>query len=165
MNFSRSGFGGGEVDAGEASFLRLFLRAVEIGGDFFAVGDVVVGENVSVGHVEDFEAEDAGHFLLVDEGGVGVHHEPGVVIEDGVVDAVGSAGADVGGGDAEVLNERREVGAAAEVANVDVVIDMGIAAGGVFFNAVGVAVAGSFVLGFFSTGRKRCRLWGWERLW
>ena len=142
-----------------------FLRGVEVRGDFLAVGDVVVGQHVGVGHVQDFEAEDAGHFLLVDEGGVGVLDEPGVVVEDGVVDAVGAAGADVGGGDAEVLDERREVGAAAEVADVDVVIDMGIAAGGVFFNAVGVAVAGSFVLGFSSTGRRRCRLWGWEPLW
>ena len=71
--------------------------------------------------MQDFEAEDAGLLLLVDEGGVGVADEPVVVVEDGVVDAVGAVGADVGGGDAEVLEEGREVGAGAEVADADVV--------------------------------------------
>ena len=46
--------------------------------------------------MEDLEAEDAGLLLLVGEGGVGKSGEPGVVVEDGVVDAVGTVGADVG---------------------------------------------------------------------
>src|ERR1700744_2429943 len=82
------------------------------------------------------------HFLFVDEGGVGVHGEPGVVIEDGVIDAVGSAGADVGGRHAEVLDEGGEVGAGAEVADVPGPGGGSVAAGAVFFDAVAAAVGG-----------------------
>ena len=52
-----------------------------------------------------------------------------------MVDAIGTARSDVGGGHAEVLDERREIGAAAEVADSDIVIDMSIAATGVLFDA------------------------------
>ncbi len=97
------------------------LGGFEVADDLFAVELVVVGEDVGVGHVEDFEAEDAGLLLLVDEGGVGEFGEPGVVVEGGVVDAVGAVGADVGGGDAEVLDEGGVVGAGAEGADADVV--------------------------------------------
>ena len=100
---------------------RLAGRRFEVADDLLAVELVVVGEDVGVGHVEDFEAEDAGLLLLVDEGGVGELGEPGVVVEGGVVDAVGAVGADVGGGDAEVLDEGGVVGAGAEVADADVV--------------------------------------------
>ena len=96
-----------------------FSCGFEVADDLFAVELVVVGEDVGVGHVEDFEAEDAGLLLLVDEGGVGEFGEPGVVVEGGVVDAVGAVGADVGGGDAEVLDEGGVVGAGAEVADAD----------------------------------------------
>ena len=81
---------------------------------------VVVGKDVGVGHVQDLQAEDAGLLLLVDEGGVGESDEPVVVVEDGVVDAVGAVGADVGGGHADVLEEGGVVGAGAEIVDVDV---------------------------------------------
>ena len=96
------------------------LGGFEVADDLFAVELVVVGQDVGVGHVQDFEAEDAGLLLLVDEGGVGEFDEPVVVVEDGVVDAVGAVGADVGGGDAEVLEEGGVVGAGAEVADANI---------------------------------------------
>ncbi len=84
------------------------------------VGDVVIGEHVGIGHAQGFKAEDAGHLLEIEEVGIGVLGVPGEVIEDGVVDAVGAVGTDIGGGNAGVLEERREVGAGAEVADVNV---------------------------------------------
>ena len=98
--------------------------------------------------MQDEEAEDAGHFLLVNEGGVGVHGEPGVVIEDGVVDTIGSVGANVGRGDAEVLDEGREVGAGAEIANANVLFHLGVeAAGATAGGGVAMGLVGVF-LGF-----------------
>ena len=98
------GEGGGEVEL-HLRFCGALLSGVEVALDLFAVEIVVVGQDVGVGHVEDFETEDAGLLLLVDKGGIAEFDEPVVVVEDGVVDAVGAAGADVGGGDAEVLDE------------------------------------------------------------
>ncbi len=139
------------------------LGGLEVADDLFAVELVVVGQDVGVGHVEDFEAEDAGLLLLVDEGGVGEFGEPVVVVEDGVVDAVGAVGADVGGGNAEVLDEGGVVGAGAEIADADVVLDLGVEAAGA--SAAGVAVATRWPPGSSSTGRRRCRPWGWGLLW
>ena len=102
-----------------------FCAAVQVAEDLFAVELVVVGQDVGVGHVEDFEAEDAGLLLLIDEGWVGELGEPVVVVEGGVVDAVGAVGADVGGGHAEVLDEGGVVGAGAEVADADVGVSGG----------------------------------------
>ena len=59
----------------------------------------------------DFQAEDARLLLLVDKGWIGIPDEPVVVIEGGVVDAVGSAGADIGRGHSLVLQKRGVVGA------------------------------------------------------
>jgi hypothetical protein len=73
--------------------------------------------------VEELEAEDAGLLLLVDEGRVAEFGEPGVVVEGGVVDAVWAVGADIGGGYAEVLDERGVVGAGAEIADADVITE------------------------------------------
>jgi hypothetical protein len=78
--------------------------------------------------VEDFEAEEARLLLGVGEGGVGETGEPVVVVVGGVVDAVGTVGTDVGGGNAGVLKEGRVVGAGAEFADV----------GGVFGRSVGI---------------------------
>src|SRR5258707_431634 len=129
------GEGGGEVE-GQLLLGGAFLRGFEVADDLFAVELVVVGEDVGVGHVEDFEAEDAGLLLFVDEGGVGKFGEPGVVVEGGVVDAVGAVGADVGGGDAEVLDEGGVVGAGAEGADANV----GVVSGGVLAAATGVGL-------------------------
>ena len=115
------GEGGGEVErvGGGGGGVAAAFRSRGSGRSLRRRRGVVVGEDVGVGHVEDFEAEDAGLLLLVDEGGVGVADEPVVVVEGGVVDAVGAVGADVGGGDAEVLEEGGVVGAGAEVADAD----------------------------------------------
>ena len=51
---------------------------------------------------------------------IGVHGVPGVVVKDGVVDAIGTAGANVSGGHADVLEEWGEVGAGAEIAHADI---------------------------------------------
>ncbi len=137
MGGTDGGAGGGEALGGgegrgevEGQFLvgGALLGGVEVADDLFAVELVVVGENVGVGHVEDLEAEDAGLLLLVDEGGVGEFGEPGVVVEGGVVDAVGAVGADVGGGHAEVLDEGGVVGAGAEGADAYVGVGCGTGA-------------------------------------
>ncbi len=62
------GESGGEVE-GDGLGGGLFLGGFEVAYDLFAVELVVVGENLGVGHVQDFEAEDAGLLLLVDEVG------------------------------------------------------------------------------------------------
>ena len=67
----------------------LSLGGVEVRTNGAGVGHVVVREYVGVGHAKDFEAEDAGHLLEVDEMGIGVLNEPGVVVEGGVIDAIG----------------------------------------------------------------------------
>ena len=64
--------GRGEVEGEVLWWWLRFWAAVEVADDLLAVELVVVGEDVGVGHVQDFEAEDAGLLLLVDEGGVGV---------------------------------------------------------------------------------------------
>src|SRR5262249_52020613 len=63
-------FGGGigriEVE-GQLLFCGALLGCVEVADDLFAVELVVVGQDVGVGHMENFEAEDAGLLLLIDE--------------------------------------------------------------------------------------------------
>ena len=135
------GEGGGEVE-GQLGCGGVLLGGLEVADDLFAVELVVVGQDVGVGHVEELEAEDAGLLLLVDEGGVGEFREPVVVVEDGVVDAVGAVGADVGGGNAEVLDEGGVVGAGAEVADADVVFDVGVEATWGLRRLVAVALVG-----------------------
>ena len=83
------------------SSAALRLCGFEVGRDLAGVGDVVVGQHVGVGHAQGFEAEDARHLLEIDEVRVGVLDVPGVVVEGGVIDAVGAVGADIGGGHAE----------------------------------------------------------------
>ena len=147
--------GGGEVEV-ELLFGGAFLGGFEVADDLFAIELVVVGEDFGVGHVEDFEAEDAGLLLLVDEGGVGEFGEPGVVVEGGVVDAVGAVGADVGGGNAEVLDEGGVVGAGAEGADPDFCVGR--------LRGVGDGGRLRWRLVRPSIGRRRCRLWGWGLL-
>ena len=168
-----------EVECGGAT-----LGGLDVADDLVAVELVVVGQDVGVGHVDDFEAEDAGLLLLVDEGGVGEFGEPSVVVEGGVVDAVGSFGADVGGRDAEVLDEGGVVGAGAEGADVNV--GVGLALRGVGAGLVGRSSMFPWLIrrrrlrpcpcrlrrdglrrwpGRSSTGRRRCRLWERGPLW
>jgi hypothetical protein len=135
----RGSDGGGEVE-GQLLFGGALLGGVEVAYDLFAVELVVVGQDVGVGHVQDLEAEDAGLLLLVDEGGVGKLGEPGVVVEGGVVDAIGTVGADVGGGDAEVLDEGGVVGTGAEGSDADVGVG-----GGVLAAAVGDVIVGGLI--------------------
>src|SRR5215469_6164737 len=94
----------GEVD-GELSGVGAALGGFNVADDLPAVEIVIVGKDIDVGHVENLEAEDARLLLLVDKGGIGELCEPVVVVEDGVVDAVGTFGADVSGWDTEVLEE------------------------------------------------------------
>src|SRR5260370_31019111 len=133
------GEGGGEVEF-QIRGGGTLLGGLEVAENLLAVELIVVGEDVGVGHVQDLEAEDASLLLLVDEGGVGEFDEPVVVVEDGVIDAVGALGADVGRGDAEVLDAGGVVGAGAEAANVHIVLDVGVEAGGAAGGA-GVAAA------------------------
>ena len=103
------------------------------------VDGVVEGQHVCVGHVDDLEAEEARLLLGVGEGGIGEADEPVEVVEDAVVDAEGAVGTDVGGGDADVLKERRVVGAGAEIAEVQTSSMSGRVAGEVVRAMVGAS--------------------------
>ncbi len=89
--------GGREVEL-QAEGIGMTASFFQIGLDGMCVCRVVIGENVGVSHVQDFQAEEAGLLLRVCEGGIGEAHEPVVVVVDAVIDAEGAVGADVGGG-------------------------------------------------------------------
>ena len=110
---------------------------IDIGRDFTGVGHVVVGECVGIGYTQNLEPEDAGHLLQIEEVGIGVLGVPGIVVEDRVVNAVGSPGTDVGGRDTCMLEEGSEVGARTEVAHTDLFAIFGRRVGGAVLVAHG----------------------------
>ncbi len=121
LKMMSSGNGGSEVEAGHAGLGRFFLRRLKIANNLGAVLRVVVGRHVGIGHVQRFQAEDASLLLEIDKVGIGKLGEPGVIVKRGMIDAVGAAGADVGGGNAGVLQKWSVVGAAAKIAHADAV--------------------------------------------
>src|SRR6185369_8000885 len=130
--------GGGCLDSvkirgGQAGVRGFAFGGFDVGANLFRVGHIVVGQNVGVGHSQRLEAEHACHLLQVCEVGIGVLNVPGVVVEGGVVNAVGPAGADVGGGHARVLEEGREVRTGAEIANAHFFARNGWGIGGAMF--------------------------------
>ena len=159
------GNGGSEVEAGHAGLGGFFLRRLKIANNFGAILRVIVGRQVGIGHVQRFQAEDASLLLQIDKIGIGKLGEPGVIVKRGMVDAVGAAGADVGGGNADVLQKWSVVGAAAEIAHADAV-DQGrtvLALIHVLIDVVAFLVGG--LLGLAARHRRRCRRAGWELPW
>src|SRR5262249_8296091 len=102
------------------------MRVVDIDADLFAVELVVVRQDIGGGHVQRLDAEDAGHLLLVDKSRIGKFLEPVEIVKSGVIDAVGAAGSHVSGGDTEMLDEDAVVGAAAQIADRNIIFNASI---------------------------------------
>ena len=92
-----------------------------------SVGLIVEGKGVGLGHAQHLQTKNASHLLLIGKGGIGKLGEPRVVVKNGVIDAVRTVGADIGGGHAKMLQEGRIIRAAAEIANVHIAM-IGVAA-------------------------------------
>src|SRR6185437_3178218 len=91
---------------------------VNIGEDLASVGDVIVGEYISIRHAYGLESQDSGHFLQIEKMGIGFAGKPCEVVECGMVNTVWALGADVGRWHTDVLQERRVVRSRAEVADL-----------------------------------------------
>ncbi len=112
-----------KVHAHHACILGARLRAEQVSLYLPGIGDVVVGQHIGIRHVQHLQAENPRHLLLINEGRVRIHHEPGVVVEDRVINPVRAGGTDIRRRHPQVLNERCVIRTAAQISDADLTTD------------------------------------------
>src|SRR5208282_2626200 len=68
------------------------------------------------------KSKDPRHLLFIGKIGIAKLLEPGKIVEDRVIDAVGAAGCDIGGRHTQMLLKRAVFGAATEVTDRDIAL-------------------------------------------
>src|SRR5581483_1975492 len=99
---------------------RFLLGRFDVRQNLFPIFFVVVGQDIGIGHAQDFQTIEACHLLRIAEVWIRKSLEPIEIVEDRVIDAVRSARPYIRGRQAQMLEKDSIVGAAAQITDRDV---------------------------------------------
>src|SRR5882757_890577 len=99
----------------------LLALGVNIPSDLCSIEPIVVRKHIGIRHMQYFKPKHTCLLLLVDKCRIGKLHKPVVVVIDRVIDAVAAARAYVRSWYSQMLQERRVIRSAAQIADMDLV--------------------------------------------